>query len=435
MLRKIALIFLCLSLFIGLCGCDLFTAETDELLSPPSLSGELKPIAEIISQTAGGEYTLKYPSRGNFRSAVIREDIDSDGLLEAFAFYYTTDGEVGYMNINTIAKKGNKWKSLSIQKIVAGGVDKVEFCDLDNDGIKEILVGWQIYGTSEMQLAVYSLINDSLTQRMLQRYTHFTTCNLNEDTIPEVFTILSASDEQSNTASVFQLQEKGVLEISSCLLDSASKTFLEPVVATLSSGKPAIYIDEIKGVGAITEILYLENNVLKNPLYSPDFKETLSTLRSVSLSTKDINGDSILEIPVQENVPSVAVSELNEILYLTNWCSFNGRKLTTQQTTMTNVNDGYSFTIPNRLIGKIAILKDTETHEREIFLYNQKTLSVGFNLISFKSVPLDELDDSLSGYTEVLRTDTTAHLYSLSLTAQKYGITDEYVKQNFNLFE
>ena len=72
-----------------LCGCELFTADTAELLRPPALSGDLAPISDAIKESAGGAFTLKYPSAGNFRSAVIQNDIDGDGLFEAFAFYST----------------------------------------------------------------------------------------------------------------------------------------------------------------------------------------------------------------------------------------------------------------------------------------------------------------------------------------------------------
>ena len=56
---------------------------------------------------------------------------------------------------------------------------------------------------------------------------------------------------------------------------------------------------------------------------------------------RDINDDGIIEIPVQQNVPSVASTLINEKLYLTNWCSFNGDKLTVEMTAMINSVDGY----------------------------------------------------------------------------------------------
>ena len=92
-LKKAAALIYTLIICISLCGCKMFTADTAELLSPPELTGDIAPIASAISASAGGEYTLKYPSVGNYRSAVVQNDINGDGIMEAFAFYSMTEDE------------------------------------------------------------------------------------------------------------------------------------------------------------------------------------------------------------------------------------------------------------------------------------------------------------------------------------------------------
>lgn len=438
MIKRILSVLLVCGIMASLCGCHFFTADTAELLSPPELSGELYPIAKAINASAGGEYTLKYPSRGNYRSAVVREDVDNDGILEAFAFYGMIDGENVIMNINLIRNDKNGWNSVSIQKIVAGGVDKIEFCDLDGDGHKEIMVGWEIYGTSEMQLAVYDVGKTTLTQRMLQKYTHFTTCDLDENDKNEILVIKTATTEQQNSASLFELTKDGVSEISSCELDSAAKTLNEPVVATLSTGRPAVYIDEIKGVGAITEVLFFEGGALVNPLFSSDTRETTATLRPISFKSKDVNGDSIIEIPVQENVPSVTRGEVNEKLYLTNWSSFNGEKLTTQLTAMINVNDGYSLVLPKKWVGKIAVLKDTDNQIREVYRYNPEDMSIGESLFYIKAVKKASWDkgkyDKEEAF-EIVNNGETSYICKIFETAIADGFTTQIVKGNFAFIE
>ncbi len=437
MIKKIKALLIFVMLFM-LCGCDLFAAETEELLNPPALSGELSHIAEVIEKTAGKEYTLVYPLRGEYRSAVVMEDINGDGSKEAVAFYSTTDGETVTMNINVIDEAKNGWVSIAQQKIVAGSVDKVEFSDLDNDGVEEILVGWQIYGTSEMQLAVYSMGENSLTQRLLQRYTHFISCDLDEDRQNEILVIRTATAEQSNSASLFEISDEGITEISSCELDSTAKTLNEPILATLSTGRPAVYIDEIKGAGAVTEVLFYEKGGLVNPLFDPDAKETLATLRSISFTLKDINDDGIIEIPVQENVPSVTRSEVNEKLYLTKWCSFNGEILTVQLTTMINVNDGYYYTIPAKWVGKIAVLKDTENNLREIFKYDPEDMTVGGSLLYIKKVRKRQWDKgefNAKGVYEIANDGEYSYICRITDAAAKEGITLDTVRANFKLAE
>lgn len=438
MWKKILAAIVCLVLTFLLCGCDVLTADTAELLSPPVPQGDIQPISEVIQKTATSGYVMKYPARGDYRSAVIREDIDSDGSLEAFAFYSVADRDIITMHINVICYRNNRWTSVATQQIVAAGVDKVEFCDLDGDGIKEIMVGWQIYGTSEMQLAVYSLGENSLTQRMLQKYTHFITCDLDDDSQNEILVLKTGFADISNTASLYKLNEEGVTEISSCGLDKTVKTVNEPVIDTLSTGKTAVYVDVIKGVGAVTEVLFMEKGSLVNPLFDSETGETAATLRSVSFGIRDINEDGIIEIPVQSDVPSVTRSDLNEKLYLTNWCSFNGEMLTNQLTTMINVNDGYYLILSQKLLGKIAILKDTESRIREIYLYDSETATVGKSLVYLKTVDKAEWEkgkyNSLRA-TEILNNGKTSVVCRVSDTAIEQGLDLEYVRANLKLFE
>ena len=436
MLRKILAVFCVLLCVFSLCGCSLFTADTDELLSPPSLSGDMKPIAQAISESEKANYTFRYPSRGDYRSAVVQHDINKDGILEAFAFYSTQENENVLMHINVVEMRNGEWKSITSQSITAGGVDRVDFCDIDNDGSDEVFVGWEIYGNSELQMAVYNFGENALTQLMLEKYTHYVTCDLNGDEDTEILVIKANPTESINTAHVFSITPKGVSQISSCELDSTVKTFNHPVISTLSTGKTAVYIDEIKGVGAVTEVLYMEKEKLLNPLLDTHAKENFQTLRSANLETYDINGDGVLEIPVQQEVPTVSKVS-GETIYLTNWCSFNGEALTIQLSSLINTTDGYYYSIPKKWSGKIAVLKDSENKLMEIYKYNPKKKTTGERLVYFKAVKKDDWDKgvySKQDVFEIVNNGKTSYICHLSSSAEKDGIDSTKIKNDFKIY-
>ena len=435
-LKNAAAVILSLFLCISLCGCKMFTADTAELLSPPELTGDIAPIASAISASAGGEYTLKYPSVGNYRSAVVQNDVDGDGIMEAFAFYSMTEDESTVMYVNVICSENGKWKSVAKQKIVAGGVDRVDFCDLDGDGISEILIGWEIYGTSEMQMAVYSFKNDELNRRMLQQYTHFLCGDIDEDGNNEVTVIMINSGGTPNTATVYRLNENGVTALYSAELDRGTKTVNEPIYAHLSSGKPAIYIDEIKGVGAVTEVLFIEKNKLVNPLFNTETGETSATLRSANFAVQDINNDGIIEIPVQHEVPAVNKTDVTEKIYLTDWCSYNGETLTPQISALMNTNDGYYYIVPSKLTGQIAVYKNTDRHLREIYRYAGNT--VGELLFTIKTVKKADWDNERyagRGFSEITHDGISSYICSISETGAADGMTVTEIRQNFRLID
>ena len=70
-------------------GCSLGTS-IDNLITPPKLSVEQEQIYNTLKDAAGQNISLKYPKSGNYLSAFIIEDIDSDGGSEAIVFYEKT---------------------------------------------------------------------------------------------------------------------------------------------------------------------------------------------------------------------------------------------------------------------------------------------------------------------------------------------------------
>lgn len=433
----LAVVFACVLSFT-LSGCRWFATETADLLSPPGLSGDASPIAQAITQSAGAEHTLKYPARGQYRSAVVQHDMTGDGEAEAFAFYAKTEDDEAVMFVDMIVKDGHQWQSASKQKLVAGGVDQIEFCDLDGDGREELLVGWQIYGTSEMQLAVYSLENGILIQRMLQQYTQFVCCDLDEDGRREVFLIQFNPAQQRNIASLYTLHENGVTESSSCELDKTVKTVGEPIVSTLSSGKTAIYVDEVKGVGAVTEVIWMKKGLMVNPLRGEETGETLSTLRSAAYTVRDINGDGVMEIPVQSEVPSIGRKNVNEKLYLTDWCSFNGQTLTVQMTAMMNTADGYYYVLSQRLPGQIAVLKDPDNRLREIYAFDPEKQLVGKKLLGFLAMSQADYEAGKydqAKYEYITDDGVSVFLCEISGEMAADGVTVNDIRKNFYKWE
>ena len=65
-LKKLAVLALTLLLSLTMCGCDFFTTDIAELLSPPALSDDLKLISEAISKSVGKEYQFAYPQLGEY---------------------------------------------------------------------------------------------------------------------------------------------------------------------------------------------------------------------------------------------------------------------------------------------------------------------------------------------------------------------------------
>lgn len=433
--KRFLCFWLILALSVSLIGCD-FATNTDELVSPPQLTGDMYPIAEALRKSVGNGYTLKYPTAGDRRSAVILEDVNGDGKFEAFAFYQTNEDELTNMHINLICQINGEWVSTYDQSIVANDVETVDFFDLNNNGVMEVLVGWKVNGNSEKILTVFSFENGALEQRLSEPYTNFLCCDLDANGDEEIFVHTLNATEQKNGAFVYAYGEEGITLVDECLMDSGVKTAETPIFSTLSNGQNAIYIDEIKGVGSVTEVLYFSRGKLVNPLLDAENSmENVTTIRAASIQTTDINSDGVLEIPIATELPSVS---LDEKIYYTNWCSFNGEMLAVKLITIVNTVDGYYITLPNNLVGSVAVSKDIENHKRGVYAYDNQTGTVGERLFSICAVPIKSWKDGYydgEQYTEITRDSENVYAFNLGDTAAEWGITDTTLNNIFNLMQ
>lgn len=386
MKKKVTALVLCLIFCVTLSGCDILSPQTDELLSPPQLTGDMYPIEQALKESVKEQYTLKYPSHGEQRSAVMLQDIDNDGEEEAFAFYSTSNDDLTTMHINAIVRDGEKWKSVAVQNIIASGLQKVEFCDLDGDGKKEIVVGWEIYAQSEKRVAVYSLERNKMIPRLMQHYTSFLCCDLDQNGINELFIHDLNTADSKNTAALYVIEDTGNTQIAGCIMDNKVSETREPILSALSNGTPAIYIDETKGVAAVTEVLYMSGGkLLNNLLDTANSMEKISTVRPASIYCRDMDDDGSPEIPIASELAN-ADSTSVEKLYYTNWCSYDGQTLTQKDVTIVNTADGYMLDIPAKWIGSIAVAKDTDKRTRTVYFYDAEKQIVGVKIVTFKVV-------------------------------------------------
>lgn len=91
-------------------GCSDAALGNDSLLRPPRPTGDKAAIQDIIASEAGGSYTLKYPQKGEYRSAITLRNEDTD--KEYAIALYATEGDTK-LNVSIISfDKKKEWKCL-----------------------------------------------------------------------------------------------------------------------------------------------------------------------------------------------------------------------------------------------------------------------------------------------------------------------------------
>lgn len=435
--KRVACLLLCGLLAFSLVGCNLPTTDTDSLLKPPRASGELYYIQKALEASVKEKFTLKFPTSGDWRSAIIERDLDSDGTNEAIAFYSTVNDNVVSMHINLIDQKDGEYYSASDIKCVATGVESVDFRDMDADGTIEILVGWSVYGTLDKQLGVYSFSDGLLNQRVMEKYTSFLCLDFTGNGRNDIFVNYLDTTTTTATAKLLSFSDGGVTEQGNCILDGSVTSHAVPIVGKLPNGNIAVYIDAVKGNGMITEVLEVTPGDASGALHNVLTAEgrSISTYRASAVSVRDNDGDKIYEIPMTELVTNVADGEN---VYKTRWYVYDSGDLRLQMTALMNYTDGYYITLPLKWEETISVVRDTANRVRTIVAIDKTTGNASEVILRLQAVPVTA-SPSFEGYDkdkafEVGRTEGYYYVAQLTDYQGAEAVTAEEFKTLFNLF-
>lgn len=422
-----------------ICGCS--TAPTingDPLLKAPRLPGDMYDIQQELDASVATPYTLKYPTSGQYKSAITLVDITNDGKQEAVAFYSTTTNDVTSITLCLLVYREEEWIAVSDSHAYASSVEQVVFDDLDGDGRTEIIVGWVISPTDK-QVAVYSYSDGSLLQRLQEKYTAFMCCNLNSADYDSLLVVNLDTANTSSRATLFSFDGKEVATTGSCSLDGGVTSYSSPVLSSLPDGRKAVYLDAVKGAGTVTEVLYFDDGALVNGAFDPLAAATTSTFRASSVLIADINGDQIPDIPMQVDFKGIAGVSESEKSYITVWCSFTTKGLVKKLTAYMNYTDGYSFELPDGWQEGVTLQKDSKKRTRSFYAWSKKKNMAGDMLLQLATVTKEALGDGkdykADGFEIIAEKDGLVYLAKCYDTKSKLKIDIEQVKKSFKTID
>ena len=461
MKRKITVIIaavLCCVLFLS--GCDVLTLNSPEnLVRPPKLSGDDGALQAAFEKAMAekGEFILKYPSAGEYRSAYVRKDCDGDGADEAFVFYSLKAEEMSvYMFMLDYYDK--EWHAVG--DVVGEGNDvySVEFCDLNSDGVAEVFVGWRsIDSKANKKLCVYYSDNymNRMNYRMLaiEPYTSLYTVDLDFDGQKEIITALINATADSYTT---------VARLLKMTTDNGSQWQLTPVgqvnlysgitsvlnmKSGLTGGRRYVYIDEAVGDSYLTEMIYWDN--YQNTLLSAFVVDGVSiadcpTSRKLPLICSDVNKDGKLEIPhttllenssiIRTDDESTIKSLQNENVYITSWLDYDEGRFTVADSYIENSEGGFRIAYDKASMSDWAVKFFPDEGISQFFITKpgaepdstpDASLIFTVSEMSFNEAVDEEL--------VITRSSDRVYVYDITENGELGGIDAEYIRSIFSL--
>ena len=426
-----------LLLLLSSSGCGFSFSPTD-LYSLPQLPEEYTELNSSLNQLleSGAEYAA--PVSGSNIQPVQLEDLDGDGEEEALAFFRNSADEKPLkIYIFTAGKQG--YEQAAVIEGTGTSIYSIAYEDLDQDGRKELLVGWRV-NTDLQALSVYTLRSGE-PEELVQgtSYVKYAVNDLNQDGLWELV-VLRADEEGNGIADYYCWQEDEFqLRTSARITSTMAELSQQGKVRSgvLQDGIPALFVTGVEeSAWMATDILAVKNEELVNILLSDVTGVSSEVAPFCSLYPEDINGDNITEVPrpVTEHGRN---GEEDDGVWRIDWYAFAGDGTgTLVLQTYHNVEDGWYLRLQETWDGQVAAVRSTGTDESAVtFSYRENEADIPFLRITKLTGPSREIRATRGGRIILRRqmeTIYTAELLEANET-WRHGLSEDELLEAFNL--
>lgn len=446
-IKKFISAVMIIAMLISLSGCSLKFSSFENLIRPPKLSGKYQGLQDSFESKVNN-FSLVTPENGLYQSAFVTFDIDSDGEEEAFVFY-KTDETLDYVNMYYFKFTDNEWLPVSCVSGLGSSVDFVSFSDINSDKKYELIIGWTLLSSKTNKIfSVYSQNGDSVSEVSRYPYSILKIFDVNGNGTDDIFTVSVASNVDNNvtaSATAYSFDNKtGSLEIIGETKTDGNVSSYENIYVESINGKSIVYVDSLMGDnGMFTDVVCWddEKNTLVAPLYDSTTQSTKSTQRVSKIPCFDIDGDNQLEIPVSvemkgssDTTKNKSVNaEITNLLYFTRWNKFADNSLKPVGYSLINEKYSYNINIKPSWAGRLTILG--ADGQWDFYRYDSNADSVVDLLFSIYVYKRGDTasTEKYKDYKVLKSTNSLNYVYYISEAGTGFGITEEYIENNFRI--
>lgn len=430
--KRILAVILLLSCFLS--GCSLNFKDPEDLIKPPKPGGELAGVQEALQSKVGKNIILKNPKNGDYRSAFTQYDIDGDGVREAVVFY-KQNSDMAKLHMNILDRIDNKWVSISDFDNLGSDVNEIIFQDLNGSGIPELIVKCDALEKKQYNVGVYTCTPNGPVSLLNEFFTEMALLDMDGDSLSELLLLNLDTNKGVSKAQMLKMNKAGQMSFAGdVLLDSSVTGY----VSVKMDKTKKVYIDSYCGSNSmITEIVEWRNDKLNALLMDKDGNSSQQTKRDVIITSRDIDGDGVIEIP--EKIPMVGQNYANkDAIWLTTWSKYTPRfnlgnedvsQFTVAMTGAINFADSYMFAYPEDWVNDVIVIPDTEQRLWTFYRWDAKNKMQGAKLLGIITTTKTQWEKQpVSGYTMLKEKGTTVYAVQLFDEPSERALTFEQME-------
>lgn len=431
---KAAAVLLTAAIFTG---CT-FSSSIDSLLRAPMMNDEQEGIYSALTYYTGDNITLIYPKSGEYRSAYLMYDLDSDGTDEAIVFYEVSrtigSDNSSMVRVNIIDRNDDgEWHSVYDHAGAGTTIERVLFTDFGESGKVRMVIGYGYLTPTEKTMRVYSYSDGVLNMEYSTPYYKTLIADLDRDGRDNIIVVNCNNENHQASAALISDRGNGITCTASVLLNAYTVDLPNIVFGSIGGDIPAIFIDGLLGSGYLaTEVVYCVDGALRNPANISGAEITSATTRASGLYSMDIDGDGVVEIPSTEPFPGYQNSA--SVQNITNWNVFENYDIIRKYSSLTAAGDGYCFILPVRWEGLVTIKNDNTTGEKVFYKFNTNLNESRLELMRIITVDIAEEGAYFEkGYFTAASDERSCFMVRLGDTDDNLLLTSAEVINNFYL--
>lgn len=444
-MRKYAVSVIVVSLIalLGFLFITTYFQPVDSLIRPPKPEGENLSIQLAFEESIDGDYVLKQPISGEYRSAYIFADLTGDNDNEVIVFY-SMSNELGIVHMNVLDKIEDNWVSIADFQSVYNDIQEINFADFNGDGIKEVIVGWTVNGESYarlMNIFQFSVDNDIVISPIFtDYYSMFGVYDIDSDGNDDIISIKHATvgNVAEYTASLLKYKENNIHAESTFNLDSSlSSVAAINFDSTENENIKRVFVDGYKIDGGMITDCFLwksQDKVFERYNIAGSSVSSISS-RTKSVLCSDINNDGTIEVPSEEYLPDITddgAANLGQSLI--NWVGINENSAEIIDRHIILSQYGYRFRFSENWLGNVAVTNDADKgiltfwsvkNIDGITVKNKKLFSV----MTITEIDLDTIGEISFTYSQLMQLKGKFYYSKIYDAGVDYGITKKEIKQ------
>jgi len=414
-----------------LTGCAMQTVE--EMYALPKRSEEFNEMQSAIDTAMYG-MTYASPQSGENQQTVQMADLNGDGVDEILVFAKGATEKPLQVLIFTQDENG---KVRTMETIGSNGLsfEQVEYVDFDDKPGLELVVGIRVSDQILRSVAVYTFQNGDAELLLLNGYSKFITCDMDNNGRAELMVFRPGEEETETGVAVLYHSQYGQIERSAEMALSQHPSNIRRITqGALQDSRPAVYVaSNTESNGLVTDVLTLLEEELCNLSASADVNTSIQTLRNFYVYADDIDEDGVVELPSLITMKPVSPWLNTEENYFLRWYSFDGNgweydKLFTYH----NFMGGWYLRLDSRWASRISVEQYNGVFKFYLWDESYQNPTPLFTLYVFTGGNRDE-EAVKDGRFALHRSEGIAYSASLEDAALEYEITEEYLKESFRL--